>query len=121
MTRINSISMGGGIHVSFGPDEEPKRIMRKLMAYGYRSTGSKSGDKELLRRIELKQVQMENCVSSKYLTVSRTEQEKIQEEKKEKKIENNPELYQQTMQGQQILGEQIILAIEMKKKKTQNT
>ena len=63
-----------------------------------------------------KQVQMENCLSSKYLTVSRTEQEKIQEEKKEKKIENNPDIAQNTMQGQQALGEQIMLAIEMKKK-----
>ena len=117
MTRINSISTCGSMHVSFGPDEEHKRIMRKLMAYGYRSTGSKSGDKELLRRIELKQVQMENCVSSKYLTVTRSEQEKIQEKKKEKREINNPELSQNSMQGQQILGEQIMLAIELKKKK----
>ena len=115
MTKINPI-MSGMLSVSFGPDEEHKRIMRKLMAYGYRTTGSKSGDKELLRRIELKQVEMENCVSSKYLTVSRSEQEKIQEEKKEKKIENNPDIAQNTMQGQQALGEQIMLAIEMKKK-----
>ncbi len=115
MTKINRI-VSGMLRVSFAPDEEHKRIMRKLRAYGYRSTGSKSGDKELLRRIELKQVQMENCVSSKFLTVSRTEQEKIQEEKKEKKVENNPDIAQNSMQGQQILGEQIMLAIEMKKK-----
>lgn len=116
MSKINPAINGAMLGVAFGPDEEHKRIMRKLMAYGYRSTGSKSGDKELLRRIELKQAEMENCVSSKYITVSRGEQEKIQEEKKEKRVENNPELYQQTMQGQQILGEQIMLAIEMKKK-----
>lgn len=116
MTKINAIFSGAMLSVSFGPDEEHRRIIRKLMAYGYRSTGSKSGDRELLRKIELKQAEMENCVSSKYLTVSKAEQEKIQEKKKEKRIENNPELYQQTMQGQQILGEQIMLAIEMKKK-----
>lgn len=116
MTKINPIINGTMMHISFGPDEEHKRIMRKLMAYGYRSTGSKSGDIELLRRIELKQAKMDNCVSSKYLTVSRAEQEKIQEEKREKRVENNPELYQQTTQGQQILGEQIMLAIEMKRK-----
>ena len=80
--KINPVFSGAMLSVSFGPDEEHRRIMRKLMAYGYRSTGSKSGDKELLRRIELKQVEMENCVSSKYLTVSRTEQEKILEDKK---------------------------------------
>ena len=120
MTKINPIFSGAMLSVSFGPDEEHKRIMRKLMAYGYRSTGSKSGDRELLRKIELKQAEMETCVSSKFITISRTEQEKIQEKKKEKRVENNPELYQQTMQGQQILGEQIMLAIEMKNKKIEN-
>ena len=116
MTKINPI-ISGMLSVSFGPDAEHKRIIRKLMAYGYRSTGSKSGDKELLRRIELKQVEMENCVSSKYLTVSKREQEKIQEKKKEKRFENNPEQEQNTMKGQKILGEQLMIAIEMKKKK----
>ena len=116
MTKINAIFSGAMLSISLGPDEEHKRIIRKLKAYGYRSTGSKSRDKELLRRIELEQAKKENSVSSKFLTVSKAKQEKIQEKKKEKRIENNPELYQQTMQGQQILGEQIMLAIEMKKK-----
>ena len=116
MTKINPI-MSGMLSISFGPDEEHKRIIRKLMAYGYRSTGSKSGDKELLRKIELKQVQMENCVNSKYITVSKREQEKIIEKKKEKRLENNPEQAQNTMKGQKILGEQLMIAIEMNKKK----
>ena len=116
MTNINRILSSGLLHLSFGPDEEHRRIMRKLMAYGYRSTGSKSGDKELLRKIELKLAEMENCVSDKFITVTRTEQEKIQEKKKEKRVENNPELFQNTMQGQKLLGEQIMLAIEMSKK-----
>ena len=116
MTKINPIINSGMISVSHFPDAEHRAIMRKLMAYGYTPTGNKSADKELLRRIELKQAEMENCTSSRFLTVSIAEQEKIQEKKKDKRIENNPELYQETTQGQQILGEQIMLAIEMKKK-----
>lgn len=98
------------------PDEEHRRIMRKLMAYGYRPTGNKNADKALLRKIELKIAKTEGCVSSKFLTVTKSEQEKFQEKKKEERVEANPELYQNTMQGQKILGEQIMLAIEMKKK-----
>ena len=86
------------------------------MAYGYRPTGNKNADKALLRKIELKIAKTENCVSSKFLTVTVSEQEKIQEKKKENRIETNPELYQNTMKGQKLLGEQIMLAIEMKKK-----
>ena len=116
MTKINPI-MSGILSVSYGPDAEHRRIIRKLAAYGYRSTGSKSGDIELLRRIELKEVQMENIVSSKYLTVSKQEQEKIIENKKEKRLEKNPEQTQNSMKGQKILGEQLMIAIQMKKKK----
>ena len=53
------------------------------MAYGVTPTGNKSADKALLREIELKLAKLENCVSSKFLTVTRSEQEKIQEKKKE--------------------------------------
>ena len=95
-------------------DEEEKRIMRKLMQYGITPTGRKSTDKVKLHEIEIKQAQMENCVTSKFLTVTRQEQEKIQTKKKEKRVENNPELYQNSTKGQKILGEQIYLAIKMK-------
>ena len=116
MTKINPIFTSGMLSLSHIPDAEHRMIMRKLMAYGFTPTGNKSADTEMLRRIELKQAKMENCVSSKFLTVTRSEQEKIQEDKKEKKAENNPEAQQDTMQGQKLLGEQIMLAIEMKKK-----
>lgn len=115
MKKINPIT-NSMLGISFGPDEEHKRIIRKLMAYGYRSTGSKSGDIELLRKIELKQAQMDNCISSKYLTVSKSEQEKIQEKKKEKREEVNPKLNQNSTKGQEILGNQIMLAIKWKNK-----
>ena len=99
------------------PDEEHRNIMRKLISYGITPTGKKSADIALLREIELKLAKLENCVSGKFLTVSKSEQEKIQKEKKEKRIENNPELGENTMKGQEILGEQLMLAIQMKKDK----
>ncbi len=116
INKINSICGSGMLRMASAPDSEHQQIMRKLMAYGVTPTGNKAADKALLHEIELKLAKMENCVSSKFLTVTKAEQEKIQEDKKEKRMENNPELYQNSMQGQQILGEQIMLAIEMKKK-----
>ena len=110
-------SIGGFISFSCGIDEEWKRIIRRLKVYGIRSTGSKAKDKEILRSIELKKVQMENIVSSKYITISKGEQEKILAKKKEKKGENNPKLTQSNQHGAKLLGEQLYLAIQMKNKK----
>ena len=105
------------VMLALGPDEEHRKIMRKLMAYGITPTGKKSADIALLREIELKLAKLENCVSGKFLTVTKSEQEKIQKEKKEKRIENNPELGENTMKGQKILGDQLMIAIQMKKDK----
>jgi hypothetical protein len=71
MSKVNGINTGISLHISFGPDEEHRKIMRKLMAYGITPTGKKSADIELLRRIELKLAQQENCVTGKFLTVSK--------------------------------------------------
>ena len=101
-------------------DEEEKRIMAKLWSYGYVPTGDKTTDKATLRRIEIEKAKQEDTVSDKFITVSRIEQEKIQEKKKQKRRENNPELYKDNFQGSKALGEQIMLAIEMKKRKKQN-
>ena len=113
--KINPIKSGGMVSLSHIPDAEHRRIMRKLMAYGYTPTGNKAADTEMLHRIEIKQAEMENCISSKFLTVTRAEQEKIQEKKKEKRAEVNPELEQKQL-GQELLGQQIMIAIEMKDK-----
>lgn len=101
-------------------DEEEKRIMAKLREYGYVPTGDKTTDKATLRRIEIEKAKQEDTVSDKFITVTRMEQEKIQEKKKQKRRENNPELYKDNFQGSKALGEQIMLAIEMKKRKKQN-
>ena len=84
------------------------------MEYGITPTGNKTADKNKLREIELREAEQESCVSSKFVTVTRSEQEKIQERKKQHRKEVNPEIYQNPTQGQKLLGEQIMLAIKMK-------
>ena len=87
-------------------DYEYMQIIRKLAQYGLRPTGSKSSDKIRLHEVELRQAQKENCITSKFLTVSTKEQEKIQEKKQEKKEETNPEIKENPTKGQEILGQQ---------------
>lgn len=101
--------------VSKAPDAEWKRIILRLWyKYGIKSTGSKSADKQKLHELELKEMQYETAVTSKFLTLTKAEQEKILKKKKDKRIENNPELYPNTRKGAEILGQQIFLAIQMK-------
>lgn len=115
--NINPISSGGNpfMFLCMGMDYEYAMIVRKLRQYGIEPTGSKSHDKMKLHEIELREAKKENTVSSKFLTVTKGEQERIQEKKKEKRIENDPKSHPETMKGQRILGEQILLAIKMKK------
>jgi len=118
INRISSINNGGLVYFKPMPDDEHKRIMRKLMSYGILPTGNKIADYNLLRKIELDLAQAENCISNKFITVTKQEQEKIQKKKKEKKVENSPELYQDKLQGQQILAEQMKIALELKKRES---
>lgn len=97
-------------------DWEYKAIIRKLAQYGLKPTGNKSSDKMKLRQIELREAQKEESVTSRFLTVGKGEQEKIQEKKQEKQEISNPTPSQDNMLGQQLLGEQLLLAIKMKKK-----
>ena len=113
-----SVNMGGGmLQFSGGIDAEWQAIISKLKAYGRSSTKSKTRDRELLHSIEVEKVKLESTVSSKFLTVSKNEQEKILEKKNNNKAEANPELFQNQQKGAKILGEQIYLAIQMKNKK----
>ena len=116
---VNNISSFGNFSctVAYTIDEEEKRILRKLLQYGIKGTGKKKIDKAKLHELELRQAQKENCISSKFLTVSQNEQQKIQDKKKAKRQEANPEKYQNTDKAQRVLGEQIYLAIKMKNKK----
>lgn len=100
--------------INFGLDWEERRIAKKLLSYGIQPTLNKTIDKAKLHEIELREAKKENCVSNKFITVGHSEQEKIQEKKKEKCKEINPE---QFMEAQNALGEQIYLAIQMKQKK----
>ena len=77
---IQKIPSIGLFSISSGPDNEHLEIMRRLRAYGVTPTGDKTTDKNKLREIELKKAKEENTVTNKFLTVSTSEQEKIQEE-----------------------------------------
>lgn len=113
---VNSISSFGGFSctVAYTIDEEEKRILRRLQQYGIKGTGKKKIDKAKLHEIELRQAEKESVVSSRFLTVSQNEQQKIQDKKKAKRQETNPENYQNADKAQKALGEQIYLAIKMK-------
>ena len=112
--EIHKISM---CTISCAMDEEEKAIMRRLKQYGIKGTGRKSADKAKLHDIELREAQKEDCVTNKFLTVTKGEQEKIQDKKKERRKEINPEKYPNSEQAQKVMGEQIYLAIKMKKNK----
>ena len=114
--NINPINIACKQSIANVIDEEYKRIIRKLQQYVMKPSGSKTTDKMRLHEKELQEAQKENCITSKFLTVTKAEQEKIQEKKKEKKEEINPELNQNSSTGQEILGNQIMLAIEWKNK-----
>ena len=115
--KVQSIT---SCYVSCGPniDSEEKEIMRRLMAYGITPTGNKTTDKATLRRIELEKAKESNTILPDLLTVSRQEQEEIQKKKKIKKKEQIPEYNTEKFEGSKAMGEQIFLAINMKKKTT---
>ena len=99
------------------PDAEWQRIINKLWNdFGIRSSGSKSLDKQKLHELELRQAEQESEVKNKFLTVSKSEQEKIQANKKSEKAEfeqQKPEVND----GAKVLGEQIFIAIQMKQER----
>lgn len=115
--RINLHVTCYSLSLQYMPDLEHQRIIQRLKQYGISSTGSKSQDLSILRDIEYKEAQNENCISTKFLTVTKAEQEKIQKRKKEKNEEVNPEACLNSMNGQKILGEQLFLTHKIKNRK----
>ena len=109
--------------VSTVRDPEWQKIIDKLWNdYGIRSSGSKSLDKQILHELELKELQSNPLGAnlSKFLTITEAEFNKIRNKKKEKKLQqdgliNHPE----TQRGAEILGQQIFLAIQLKKEHDQ--
>ncbi|MBO6088179.1 hypothetical protein J6P92_07555 [bacterium] len=108
-----SFSLGGGLADA---DPEQKRIARKLIEYGYQPTGNKTTDKATLRRIEIQKAKESNVIRNDLLTVSKQEQEQIQEKKKQHKKDNNEPNIKNDFNGAKALGEQIYLSINMKNK-----
>lgn len=115
--NIQNISFSTSISCGGSVDPEEKEIARRLLAYGVMPTGNKTTDNAKLRQIEIEKAKNSNFVIPDLLTVSKSEQEHIQETKKEKRKENNPEQNQKEFEGLNALGTQIYLAIQMKKKK----
>ena len=115
-----------GYSFAFAPpsvDSEEKAIMDRLLAYGITPTGDKTTDKATLRRIEYEKAKQDNYVSNKYLTVSQAECQKIQDNKKLKRKQNNPEQQAQKSKmvenrtGATVLGQQLYTIIQLKNKK----
>ena len=115
---ISSFSFSSG-----GNDPELVAIMRKLREYGIVPTGNKSNDKATLYRIEIEKAKQENVVTGKFLTITKGQEEKIQENKKAKRKEITPENNSNSAKAQKqekamkTMGEQIYLAIKMKQKR----
>jgi len=102
-------------------DSEEKEIMRRLLAYGIKPTGDKTTDRARLHELELKEAQNNNFITTKFLTISKSEQEKIQEKKKEKKSDNDIKQTVEKFEGSTALGEQIYLVLQIKNKKKTST
>ena len=112
--EINNVMLS----ISISEDLEWKKIKERLWnKYGVRSTGSKSADKAKLHDLEMKEVEQlaGECSSGKFITVTREEIEKVKNKRRDKKIKKNPQNFPNTTKGAKILGEQLYLAIQMKK------
>ena len=103
-----------------GNDFELAEIARRLRLYGIIPTGNKTTDKNTLRKIELEKAKHEPTVSNKFLLVTKGEQERIQNKKKENKKTNLPKTSdrEMTQKAMNTMGEQIYFAIKWKDKKS---
>ena len=111
------------------PDQEHIMIMKKLYAMGNVPSGNKETDKAKLHEIELREAKINPTSQVKFLTVSKLELEKIlnkknennignfQSEMQEQKMNTEQAMLQDSTLGQKLLGEQLMLVLEMKKKK----
>lgn len=97
-------------------DFEYQEIIRRLLVYGITPTGNKTTDKAKLKEIELEKAKESSCVLPKLFTVSLQEQEKFQLNKKENTKEQSQNIAAEEFEGSKALGEQLYLAIKMKKR-----
>ena len=119
MTSVNKIKCYGFYIHPNKLDNEYRRILEKLKEYGMSATGNKEIDKARLNQKEIEKVEKSNSINPELLTVSFDEQVKIQTEKNSKETNNNNNKDNSTNYiGQQLLGEQLMIAINMKTKKT---
>ena len=116
---IDGIMLFSSVHVctNSGVDAEWERIMRRLKEYGVKTTGTKAGDWAKLRDIEMQEAKNITVVTGRFLTVTKGEQEKRQNQQVENDDEStvNTEKYEQTQKAMTALGQQIYFAIKIKK------
>ena len=94
---IQAITFGSGMITSSGSiDEEHKRIIEKLISLGLSPTGSKANDKAKLHEYEIRQVKTElgskgngSVNTTKYITVSTQEIERLKEQLKTTEKDEN--------------------------------
>lgn len=98
-------------------DPEYREIVRRLRMYGITPSGDKDSDKARLHNIELQEAEKENEISNKFLTLSKSEKEKILNKKIENLKDKHLENYLDTTKAMEILGQQKFLAIKMKYEK----
>ena len=118
MSDLINLNYTAFFSISPKPDDEWQRIIDRLLyVYGIHSTGSKSADKAKLHELELQKAIKEHAKNtSKFLTLTQSELEKIIQKDREKQ----KELYkidQNTNNGAEILGTQLYIAILMKNNK----
>ena len=115
--QINKVKCYGFYINPKNLDYEYKKILKKLKEYGIPSTGNKEIDRTRLRSKEFEKIQENNCIDPEMITISADEQMKILTEIKKNNFEKDSKYQQPDFKGQQILGEQLMLAIEMKNQK----
>ena len=96
-------------------DYEWLQIIQKLRKYGISSSKNKSRDVAMLREFELKEAENAKSLNANFLTLNQSELETIREENKKNYIENNSGSMLDSQKASKILGEQLYLAIMMKK------
>jgi len=100
-----------------GLSDEAKQIIAKLHAHGITPSGNKTVDRAKLHEIEVQEAQSNTYVTGNFITVTKEEEQQIIERKAEAKEQpQNFEDLSNSFDGATALGNQIYLAIKMKKR-----
>jgi len=96
-------------------DYEWLEIIKRLKKYGVKSTGNKTADYTLLKKLERREAETDSCAPN-LMNIPQPEQTKLKEGKKEAKTENTPENSLNQLENLDLLGSQIFAAVKMNNK-----